>query len=99
MKLAVIFTFYCERGPFSFYDISFRHLQFTDSILEFSRFIQDLHVKKPKLLKSALTFIVKLFSESLYLYYFELLFNLGFHPMQPVEKIGNRVKLAMRCKI
>ena len=53
MKLAV--NSHCELESFYLDDISFRHLQFTDSILEVTRFSPDLHVKNPILLKSALS--------------------------------------------
>ena len=39
-------------------EMSFRPLHFTLCILEFSRFRKNLHLKNPRLLKSAFTFII-----------------------------------------
>ena len=55
MKLAVIIFFIMGWDQSRLDEMSFRPFQFTVCILEFSQFSQDLHVKHPRILKSALT--------------------------------------------
>ena len=58
VKLAVTIFFYVSLGHSHLHEILLKPVQYTLCILEFSRLSQGLHVKYPRLLKSALTFIV-----------------------------------------